>query len=267
MPVVTALAIASVKATRLRAVDTITLDRSGVRENRRFYLIDDRDELVNSKRVGELQRVIADYSDTDRTLRLELPDGRVIEDEVALGNQVITKFFSRAATGHLVDGPWSAALSECLGRDLRLVEAGDTAVDRGSEGAVSLISRASLERLGDARNGDGREIDVRRFRMLIEIDGVEAHAEDLWVGREVRLGEAKVEFGGHVGRCVITTRDPDTGVVDLPTLKMLGSYRLDLDTTEPLAFGVYGRVLEPGAIRVGDPVTPMDSVPGHDYSD
>ena len=75
-----------------------------------------------------------------------------------------------------------------------------------------------------------------------------------------RLGAAKVEFGGHVGRCVITTRDPDTGSVDLPTLEMLSTYRLDLETTEPLAFGIYGRVLEPGAIRVGDVVTPEDSV-------
>ena len=116
---------------------------------------------------------------------------------------------------------------------------------------MSLISRASLARLGDARDGDCRPIDVRRFRMLIEIDGVEAHAEDRWVGREVRLGAAKVEFKGHVGRCVITTRDPDTGEVDLPTLKMLGSYRLDLDTTEPLPFGIYGRVLEPGTVTGG----------------
>ena len=260
MPVVTGLAIASVKATRLRTVDAITLDRCGVRENRRFYLIDDRDALVNSKRMGELQQVIADYSEADRRLRLELPDGQVVEDEVRLGPYVTTKFFSRAARGQLVDGPWSAALSAYVGRHLRLVEAGDTAVDRGSDGAVSLISRASLERLGDARNGDGSDIDVRRFRMLIEIDGVAAHAEDHWVGSAVQIGGAKVEFGGHVGRCVITTRDPDTGVVDLPTLKMLGSYRLDLDTTEPLAFGIHGRVLEPGTVRVGDAVTPMDSV-------
>ena len=261
MPVVVGLAFTAVKATRLRRVDQIELGPDGVRENRRFYLIDDRDQLVNGKRVGELQQVIADYSEAERRLRLDLPDGQVIEDEIRHAGLVTTKFFSRAATGQLVDGPWSAALSDCLGRHLRLVEAGDTAVDRGSQGAVSLISRASLERLGDARDGDCRSIDVRRFRMLIEIDGVEAHAEDRWVGREVRLGKAKVEFGGHVGRCVITTRDPDTGVVDLPTLKMLGSYRLDLDTTEPLAFGVHGRVLEPGPVRLGDPVTPMDSVP------
>jgi uncharacterized protein YcbX len=261
MPAVTGLAVAAVKATRLRQVDCVELGPDGVRENRRFYVIDDRNQLINSKRVGELQQVIADYSEAERRLRLELPDGQVVDDEVRLGGQVTTKFFSRAANGHLVDGPWSIALSECLGRDLRLVEAGDTAVDRGSGGSVSLISRASLARLAQTRDGNGSPIDRRRFRMLIEIDGVEAHAEDLWVGRKVGIGAAKVEFGGHVGRCVITTRDPDTGVVDLPTLKMLSTYRLDLDTTEPLAFGIYGRVLEPGAIRVGDLVTPEDSVP------
>ena len=78
----------------------------------------------------------------------------------------------------------------------------------------------------------------------------------------MRIGEATIGFGGHVGRCLITSRDPDTGKVDLPALDMLGDYRTGLDTTEPLPFGIYGQVLEPGTIRVGDAVTPMDSVPG-----
>ena len=47
-------------------------------------------------------------------------------------------------------------------------------------------------------------------------------------------------------------------MVDLPTLDILGDYRGALDTTEPLPFGVWGRVLEPGTIRVGDEVTPPD---------
>jgi uncharacterized protein YcbX len=64
-----------------------------------------------------------------------------------------------------------------------------------------------------------------------------------------------VSFEGNVGRCLITSRDPDTGVVDLPTLDILREYRGDLDTTEPLPFGIYGSVVEPGAIRVGDSVT------------
>ena len=32
------------------------------------------------------------------------------------------------------------------------------------------------------------------------------------------------------------------------------SYRLGLETTERLAFGVFGEVLEPGLVRVGDTV-------------
>ena len=63
-----------------------------------------------------------------------------------------------------------------------------------------------------------------------------------------------MRFTAHVGRCSITTRHPETGAVDLPTLDLLRSYRGDVDTTEPLAFGVYGEVLEGGRVAVGDPV-------------
>jgi len=262
VPVVVRLAFTAVKATRLRQADHIELGPGGVRENRRFYLIDERDRMINGKLIGELQQVVADYSDAQRTLRLELPDGRVVDDEIRLGDEVTTTFFSQTAQGQIVEGPWSDALSEAFDRPLRLVEVGDreTAVDRGPTGAVSLISRASLARLAQAGGKDS--LDSRRFRMLIEIDGVSAHAEDDWVGRAVRIGETTIGFGGHVGRCLITSRDPDSGQIDVPTLEMLGDYRTGLDSTEPLPFGIYGRVLEPGAIRVGDEVMPMDSVPG-----
>jgi uncharacterized protein len=264
MPVVTALTITSVKATRARRVEQVEIGPDGVRENRRFYLIDDRDRMINGKLIGELQQVLADYSDADRTLRLELPGGRVIDGEIRLGDTVTTQFFSQIAQGRLVDGPWSEALTKAFDRPLRLVEVGDrqSAVDRGPAGAVSLISRASLTRLAHAGGKDS--IDSRRFRMLVEIDGISAHEEDGWVDRAVRIGGATVVFGGHVGRCLITSRDPDTGEIDLPTLDILGDYRNGLDSTEPLPFGIYGQVLQPGTVRVGDPVTPMDSVRGHE---
>jgi uncharacterized protein YcbX len=258
MPKVTALAITAVKATRLRPVDRIELGPDGVRENRRFYLIDARDRMINSKIIGELQTVIADYSDAERRLRLELPDGRVVEDQVRLREEVDTRFFSGQRRGRLVDGPWSEALSEVAGRPLRLVEPCEAGggVDRGADGAVSLISRASLARL--AAEAGEPSVDVRRFRMLVEINGVEAHTEDGWVGAgPVRIGGALVSFEGHVGRCLITSRDPDTGQVTLPTLDLLRDYRGSLRTTEPLPFGVWGRVLEPGVVAVGDEVTPL----------
>ena len=259
MAVVAGLSITPVKATRLRTVDRIVLAPEGVRENRRFYLIDERDRMVNGKIAGELQTVIADYSDADRRLKLTFPDGRAVEGEVRLGEAVDTSFFSLQKAARLVEGPWSAAVSEHAGRALRLVECdGVGGVDRGGAGAVSLISRASLARMAQAAGEPS--VDVRRFRMLVEIDGVDAHGEDGWVGRAVRIGGATVAFIGHVGRCLITSRDPDTAEITLPTLDILRDYRGDADTTEPLAFGVWGRVLEPGPVRVGDEVSPVDSL-------
>jgi uncharacterized protein YcbX len=117
---------------------------------------------------------------------------------------------------------------------------------------VTLISRASLDRL--AGEAGAYAVDARRFRMLIEIDGVEAHGEDDWVGRRMRVGGALVSWDGHVGRCLVTSRDPDSGVIDLPTLDVLRGYRAAVDATESLPFGIYGSVLEGGVVRVGDKV-------------
>src|SRR5262249_33946571 len=103
---------------------------------------------------------------------------------------------------------------------------------------------------------DLEEIDARRFRMLVEVDGLPAHAEDGWVGGQARIGDALVRFEGHVGRCLITSRDPDTRVADIPTPDILGRYRRGVDAPEPLPFGIYGAVLQPGVVRVGDAVSP-----------
>jgi hypothetical protein len=194
-------------------------------------------------------------------LTLTLASGERISEVVRLGAEIDTRFFSTELRAPLVLGPFSAAISAHAGRALRLVEAGRAAsgVDRGAPGTVSLISQASLRRLAAvAAMGDGDEIDARRFRMLVEVDGVDANGEDAWVGRRVRIGEALVEFNGHVGRCLITSRDPDSGVIDLPTLDLLGEYRREEPTTEPLALGIYGEVIEPGTVRLGDAVT-LDS--------
>jgi uncharacterized protein YcbX len=91
--------------------------------------------------------------------------------------------------------------------------------------------------------------------MLFEIDGVEAHEEDGWIGSRVAIGDAVVVPIGDVGRCVVTTCDPDTGISDLDTLKLLAGYRPE-GVTEPLPLGVYCDVAVPGRVRVGDAVHP-----------
>ena len=89
--------------------------------------------------------------------------------------------------------------------------------------------------------------------MMFEIDGVPAHAEDEWIGSSVQLGDAEIVVNGDVGRCVVTSHDPDRGVTDLDTLGTLALYRRK-GRTEPLPFGVYGAVTGPGRVRVGDTV-------------
>lgn len=252
---VVGLLVAPIKGLRVVAREAVELGAGGVRENRRFFLIDAEDQMINGKRLNSLQAVLADYSDADRTLSLRFPDETVVTGPVQHGRRLVAGFFSTTVGAVEVRGPWSDALSEHVGTAVRLVEAEAAAgaVDRGQDGAVSLISRATVERLTSAA-GRERAIDARRFRMLFEIDGTTAHEEDGWLERTLSIGEAVVVLQGHVGRCLVTKLDPDTGVRDLETLDILASYRRGAATTEPLACGVYGAVLAPGIVRVGDSV-------------
>jgi MOSC domain-containing protein len=55
----------------------------------------------------------------------------------------------------------------------------------------------------------------------------------------------------------VTTQNPDSGAPDLDTLKALADYRGDVETTEPLPFGVHVAVAQPGSVAFGDPVEPL----------
>jgi hypothetical protein len=154
----------------------------------------------------------------------------------------------------VVSVPWSEAISTFAERDLRLVRAPGPAPDRLRSGAATLLGTASLRAMARILGVD--EVDGRRFRMNFGIDGLREHEEDEWLGRRVRIGEAVVVPVGNVGRCAVTTQNPDTGVPDLDTLKALAAYRRESETTEPLPFGVHAAVAQAGRVRVGDTVEP-----------
>jgi uncharacterized protein YcbX len=160
----------------------------------------------------------------------------------------------------VVEGPWASALTEQLGRPIRLVrfDGPGNGHDRASNAAgATLLSLASLERLADEAGVDG-PVDPRRFRMLIGVDGATAHEEDGWIGKRVRVGEAVVVPGGNVGRCKVTTMDPDTGIRDLDTLDVLARYRGEVQSSEKLSFGVWARVERAGRVALGDDIVVED---------
>jgi uncharacterized protein YcbX len=250
------LTIAPVKGLALVEVDEVALDRNGVAENRRFYLVDADARRYGLLRDGRLALVHPAYDSAQDRLELAFPGGSVVAGEIAVDGEVTTDFYGRPVTGRLVRGPWSEALSEHVGRPVRLVRADDTgaAVDR-LRGSVSMLSEASLQEL---RSRAGREepVDPARFRMLIGIGGVGAHEEDEWLGRRVRVGEAVVVLHEQVARCAITTQNPKTGVPDFDTLREIKAYRGARDR-KLIDFGVYGEVDEPGRVRLGDRIEPL----------
>ncbi len=254
MVTVTRISIAPVKSLALVFPREVHLGRHGVAGDRRFWLTDEDGRLFNNKRLGPLALVRPAWDEERRQLELAFPDGTVVSGKVELGAEVEPMLYGDPFPSSRVLGPWEAALSEFAGEPLRLLWAPDGATDRGlGGGTASLVSRASLERLGEV-SGAGGPLDGRRFRMLLEVDGLGAHDEDRWIGRRVQVGEAEILFRGDVGRCVVTSHDPDTGVTDVDTLGALASYRRD-GYAEPLPLGIYGEVVRAGRARLGDSVT------------
>ena len=259
MATVSWLSIAPVKGLALQRVDELKLEKFGALENRRFHALDENGRFVNglTKLDRSLFEVRAEWDSESDVLQLTFPDGRTVEDEVREGARVDTEFYGRSEPGHMIEGPWAAALSEFAGRPLRLARTDrpGAAVDR-SNGAVSIVSDASVDRL--AREASVAEVDSRRFRMLVGLGGCDAHEEDEWVGRDVRVGDAVVRVREQVARCAITTMNPDDGRRDLDTLRVIKLYR-GLRGKKHLDFGVYGEVVAPGRVRVGDAAAPVAS--------
>jgi uncharacterized protein YcbX len=248
------IACTPVKGLGLLYPSEVELTAEGVSSNRRFFIVDANFQMVNGKRLGRLVQVTPRLDEAANRLTLRFPDGGLVGGAVELGEAVDTGFLGRTRQARLVNGPWAAALSAWAGQELHLVApaAGLVGVDRGVAGGVSAASVAALERLAQELGVDA--IDRSRFRMLFWIDGLGPHAEDAWVGSQVVLGDATVEFRGHVGRCVVTGQNPASGVSDLDTLGALKAYRDPVATTAPLALGVWGEVVRRGRVRLGDPV-------------
>jgi uncharacterized protein YcbX len=254
MPTVARLSIAPVRSLALEHPAEIDLTQSGVVEDRRFYLIDDSDRLIDRLLVPSLVQIGAHIDPEATQLRLSFPDGTVINDTVRLGSAIETDVHQRTVTGHIVEGPWAAALSDFCGRTIRLVRCDRVGGTRTAHPAT-LITDGSLELL--AHHLGAGKVDGRRFRMLIELDGGAAHEEDTWVGGRIGLGETVLRISAPVPRCAITTQDPDTGERDLDTLRTIIAYR-GLTDDRDIDFGVYGEVEQPGRIRLGDAVKVLD---------
>jgi len=93
----------------------------------------------------------------------------------------------------------------------------------------------------------GQEVDHRRFRANVYVDGLGPGRELEWLGRRIRAGGAELEVMLRCERCVVITRDPDTTASSPELLRRLAE-------THETCMGVYCRVTRPGRLAVGDPL-------------
>jgi uncharacterized protein YcbX len=252
------LSIAPVRGLALQHPASIDFNEGGVLEDRRFYLVDEHGRLVDRLLAGGLVQVAAETNAEANWLRMTFPDGSVVDGDVTLDEPVATEMYGRLAIGHVVGGPWAAAITPFAHRPVLLVRCdspGGTRI-RGGESnvrnAVSLVSDGSLREL--ARQLGVEAVDGRRCRMLVEVEGAGPHEEDMWIGGSVEIGTAVLSITKPDARCAITTQNPDTGERDLDTLRTLIRYRgfRAGDPERKIDFGVLGEVLVPGTISVGD---------------
>ena len=89
--------------------------------------------------------------------------------------------------------------------------------------------------------------DVRRLRPNMVIGGVQGLGERDWPGGELHVGRAVVGLDSLRGRCVMTTVDPDTLRRDPGVLR-------DIVTRFDGELALNADVVQPGVVRVGDPV-------------
>ena len=118
--------------------------------------------------------------------------------------------------------------------------------------AVSVINLASVR---DLERRTGLEIDPRRFRANVYVDGLPPFSElDLVGGSpgsvgQVRLGDLPATAVLNTRRCAATEVDPASARRDLPIPRLLVQHYGHAE------MGVYVTVTSGGLLRVGDTVT------------
>jgi uncharacterized protein len=252
---VTRLSITPVKGLTLHHPDSIDLTTDGAVGDRLFYLLDDTGRLQSCTRNPGLYGLKAAYHRQNRRLEVTRGDQVLLGGVIEPGTPVDTDMsgYRTIKSDVVADPVWSTFFSDILGKPVHLAQARGSAYDVQP---VTLLGTGSVAEL--ARHAGLSDVDSRRFRMLIEFTGGEPHIEDSWDGKLLRIGDALLRGGGPVQRCAATTRDPDTGSVDLQTLRLITGYRGRQDSGFGLGanFGVYADIVEPGTISVGDDLRP-----------
>ena len=225
-----------VKSLQGERLESVSVTSEGLDGDRQFAIYDVTTGFgLTARRMPELLFASARLHE-DGSPEVTLPDGTVAGDDDALsswlGRRVELRSSSTAAARSYenVDDFEQEPVSGWSAFD------GAAGAFHDNPGArVSLVS-----------NGTIGSWDVRRFRPNIMLHG---EGEDSLVGSTVTVGQATLDVGMRIERCVITTRAQAGGVErDLDVLRTIARER-------NACLSVGALVADSGKVRLGDALT------------
>lgn len=165
--------------------------------DRRYAMVDGDGEYVNGKRTPNVHRLHASYDDPDR-VELSTPERDANEFDLTTDREELAEH-----------------LSEHFGHPVELVRDETGMPDDTEIPGPTVISTATIEEVASWFDISVESVR-RRFRANLEIEGVPAFWEDRLFsdqGRVVDFSIGGVRLAGvnPCQRCVVPSRDPDTG--------------------------------------------------------
>lgn len=245
----------------------VELDRYGVRDDRRWMMIDPAGAPVTQREAPRLALLRARSS--PEGLHLEWKNGEArgsfearatVERPARDAPRVPVTIWGDALRLPLASEAANAWLTGCLGIDARLAWMPDD-VDRPvnpryatPDDRTSLTDGYPLHLIGsgsmaDLNNRLEYPVGVERFRPNVYVEGPAAFDEDSWA--RVRIGGSILRVVKPCPRCAVTTVDPATGSRGKEPLRTLSAYRKREDG---VMFGQNALHEGTGTLRVGDPV-------------
>ncbi|MFI5613313.1 MOSC domain-containing protein [Amycolatopsis sp. NPDC051903] len=246
-------------------VAEIALAPGGVDGDRAFAVIDADTGLVATAKHPRLWRGLLTFAAvTENRVIVRFPDGSKVPAgapdldsrlSAALGRPVAVS--GVRPEGATVERP---APEDVLDQGVSAVVPAQTLeIGQGSPGRsfvdhspVHLITTATLRHLGT---------EFVRYRPNLVIDtpdGTEAFVENRWLGKELRVGTALLRITLPTPRCAVPSLAHGTLARDPEAVRaVMRDNRIDvpgLGKAMPCA-GAYAEVVEPGEVRLADPVT------------
>lgn len=239
----------------------VELDRFGVRDDRRWMIIDPAGAPVTQREAPHLARLRARNSPGG--LQLEWGDGEarwtVERPEQAAPRTPVT-IWGDSLGLPVADEAANAWLAARLGLEARLAWMPDD-VDRPvnpryaePDDRTSLTDGYPLHIIGSGSMADLNDrleqpVGVERFRPNIYVEGPPAFDEDSWAN--VRIGGSILRVVKPCPRCAVTTVDPASGSRGKEPLRTLSVYR---KREGGVMFGQNALHEGTGTLRVGDSV-------------